>query len=99
MDTLEPVQLQFAGEIIHWRGPAPFLFVEVPEPEAAAIHSISREVTYGWGVIPARVTVGFTEFTTSLFPKDGGYLVGIKKAVQDAERIGIGDVIDVELDI
>jgi hypothetical protein len=93
------VQLRFSGEIIHWRGPAPFLFVEVPEEEAAAIHSIAREVTYGWGVIPATVTVGRTRFTTSLFPKDGGYLVGIKKAVQDAERIGVGDVIDVELDI
>jgi hypothetical protein len=75
------VHLQFTAEIIHWRGPAPFLFVEVPEEEAAAIHSIAREVTYGWGVIPATVTVG------------------IKKAVQDAERIGVGNVIDVELAI
>lgn len=93
------MHLQFVGEIIHWRGPAPFLFVQVPEEEAAAIHAIAREVSYGWGVIPAAVTVGRTGFTTSLFPKDGGYLVGIKKAVQDAERIGVGDMVDVELDI
>ncbi len=71
----------------------------MPEEEAAAIHAIAREVTYGWGVIPATVTVGATEFTTSLFPKDGGYLVGIKKAVQDAERVGAGDIVDVALDI
>lgn len=93
------MKLQFTGEIIHWRGPAPYLFVEVPEQEAAAIHSIAREVTYGWGVIPATVTVGHTTFTTSLFPKDGGYVVGIKKAVQDAERIGLGHVVGIDLDI
>jgi hypothetical protein len=34
------------------------------------------------------VTVGGTEFTTSLFPKEGRYLVPVRVAVQRAEAIG-----------
>jgi hypothetical protein len=93
------MQLRFAGEIFHWRGPAPFLFVAVPDEEAAAIHEIAPEVSYGWGVIPSTVRIGRTAFTTSLFPKDGGYLVPIKKVVQDAEEIGVDDVVEIELTI
>ena len=50
-------------------------------------------VTYGWGVIPVKVRIGQTEFTTSLFPKNGTYLVPVKVAVQKAEGLKYrGDV-------
>jgi len=45
------------------------------------------------------VRIGETEWTTSLFPKDGGYLVPVKVAVQRAEGIEVGDVLAVELRI
>jgi Domain of unknown function (DUF1905) len=41
--------------------------------------------------------VGGTEFTTSLFPKDGGYLVPLKDAVRRAEGISEGDVVALRL--
>src|SRR3954452_18384387 len=63
------MDLEFSGEIIHWRGPAPFHFVETPEEPSAAIEAVSSLVTYGWGAIPAVVRIGATEFRTSLFPK------------------------------
>lgn len=93
------MQLRFSGEVWYWRGPAPWFYVTVPEEDAAAIHSVAAEVTYGWGVIPAKVRIGATDYTTSLFPKDGGYLVGIKKVVQDAEQIDVGDTVEIELTI
>jgi hypothetical protein len=93
------VDLRFDGEIVHWRGPAPFLFVPVPEPECAEIAAVAPMVTYGWGCIPATVTIGGTSFTTSLFPKAGGYMVPVKVAVQRAEGIGLGDPVDVRLSI
>ena len=37
------------------------------------------------------VTIGKTEFTTAMWPKDGRYLVPIKVAVQRAEDISRGD--------
>ena len=56
-------------------------------------------VTYGWGVIPARVRIGLTEWTTALFPKDGGYLVPVKDAVRRAEGLALGDHPAVEVSI
>lgn len=91
--------LRFSGPIWYWRGPAPWYFVTVPDDGAAAIHEIAAAVTYGWGVIPASVKIGDTVFTTSLFPKDGGYLVPIKKVVQDAEGLDLEDVIELEVTI
>jgi hypothetical protein len=91
--------IEFSGRIFHWRGPAPFLFVAVPEKQSHNIKAISREVTYGWGVIPVHVQIGKTEFQTSLFPKDGLYLVPIKMVVQKAENIGEGDKVKIRLEI
>ena len=93
------MEFEFVGEVIHWRGPAPFHFVAVPEAVAGAIRSVAREVTYGWGVIPVTAVVGATRFTTSLFPKDGGYLVPLKDAVRRSESIAVGDAIHVHLTI
>lgn len=93
------MRLRFAGEVWYWRGPAPFHFVTVPPAESEMIAEIAAVVTYGWGMIPASVTVGGTTVTTSLWPKDGGYIVPVKKALQDAEGIAVDDVVEVVLDI
>lgn len=93
------MQLEFSGEIIYWRGPSPFYFVPTPENESQAIKSIASEVTYGWGVIPATVKIGDTEFKTALFPKDGRYLVPLRVDVRKAEGLDVGDMVIVELEI
>jgi hypothetical protein len=89
----------FSGAVFEWRGPAPHHFVEVPDDVADEIASIASEVSYGWGVIPASVTLGTTAFTTSLFPRDGGYLVPLKLAVRQAEQVAVGDVVELALEI
>ena len=64
------MDLTFTSEIIYWRGPSPFHFLTVPDEPSAAIEAVSSIVTYGWGAIPVRASIGRTEFRTSLFPKD-----------------------------
>ena len=71
----------------------------VPEAEAGMLEAVSEMVTYGWGMIPVAVTMGDTEWTTSLWPKDGGYIVPLKAAVRKAERVEIGDVVDLRLTV
>jgi hypothetical protein len=93
------VHLEFRGEITYWRGPSPFHFIAVPDDECREIHAISSLVTYGWGVIPVTARIGGTEWTTSLFPKDGGYLVPIKDAVRLAEGLALGDEPTIDLTI
>ena len=87
------MDLEFSGEVIYWRGPAPHHFVAVPEAEARVLASASSLVSYGWGVIPVAVRMGGTDFTTSLFPKNGGYLVPLKVAARRAEDVDVGDVV------
>ena len=91
------MDLEFRGEIFHWRSPSPFHFVAVPDDPSAAIEAVASMVTYGWGVIPVEVRIGATDFTTSLFPKDGGYLVPIKQAVRTAEHLSLGDQVTIHL--
>ncbi|WP_114853984.1 DUF1905 domain-containing protein [Brachybacterium sp. YJGR34] len=93
------MRLAVTGTLIEWRGPAPFVFLPVPAEEVDAIAAIAREVTYGWGAIPATVRIGATEYTTSLFPRDGGYLVPVKLAVQRAEQVDLGDEVRADLRI
>ena len=91
------MNLKFSTEVIYWRGPAPFYFAPVPEAQVKKIKEISAQLTYGWGVIPARVKIGKTEFSTSLFPRQGGYLVPIKNVVREAENLDVDDKIVVQL--
>jgi len=91
--------IEFEGDIFYWRGPAPFLFVAVPEEPSGDIKAISARVTYGWGVIPVRARIGKTVWKTSLFPKDGRYLVPVKMIVQKAENLAEGDTVVIQIEV
>jgi hypothetical protein len=93
------MELAFSGEVWFWRGPAPWHFVTVPDEESAALDAIAPAVTYGWGMIPVTVRIGGSEWTTSLWPKDGGYIMPIKAWVREAEGLEIGDSVAVELTV
>lgn len=90
-------EIVFEAEIIEWRGPAPFLFAVVPDAHIGAIRYAAMTASYGWGVVPVVATVGDTLFATSLFPRDGGYLLPVKVAIQRAEAVGLGDRIAVRM--
>jgi Domain of unknown function (DUF1905) len=95
----EAMDMEFAGELWYWRGPSPYHFVTVPEEACVDLHDVSPIVSYGWGTIPVRVRIGESLFETSLFPKDGGYVVPIKDVVRKAEGLAEGDTVTVELAI
>ena len=84
----------FAGEVIEWRGPAPYLFVAMTPEDSGDMKDEARGLIY-WGQVPVHVAIGGTRFTTALFPRDGRYLVPVKVAVQRAEAIGEGAVVEV----
>lgn len=91
------VEIRISAPLIYWRGPSPFHFITVPPKESAKIKTFSRQITYGWGVIPVQCHVGNTRFTTSLFPRDSVYLIPIKTAVRNSEQLEIGDRVTVAL--
>ena len=93
------LELEFSGEIWYWRGPSPFHYVTVPEHQSGEIRAVARMVSYGWGVIPVTARIGKTRWTTSLFPKDGAYLVPLKVVIRKAEHLELGDIVTVRLTI
>jgi hypothetical protein len=93
------MDLEFTETVFEWRGPAPYHFVWVPEDDASVIQDVAAAITYGWGMIPVAVTIGATTWTTSLWPKDGSYVVPLKDRVRRAETIALGDEVAVRLRI
>lgn len=93
------MRARFTAPMWHWRGPSPYHFVSLPTELADGIKDQARELTYGWGMIPVSATIGVTTFTTSMYEKDGTYVLPIKNAVRFAEELEIGELVAVEIDI
>lgn len=93
------MNIEFSGKLWFWKGPAPWFFVTIPPQPSSDIKAISTLVTYGWGVIPVQVRLGNSKWQTSLFPKDGSYLVPIKASVRKAEKIEEGDNVTIQLKV
>lgn len=93
------MELEFEAEVIEWRGPAPFFYARLPADAAEEITHVKKLVTYGWGVIPAEAIINGVGFATSLFPKDGGYLLPLKASVRKAIGVTVGDVVAVSMQV
>ena len=93
------MKMEFSGEIWFWKGPAPWYFITVPTAECHEIQAVSGFVSYGWGVIPVTARIGTTAWKTSLFPKDGRYIVPVRAGVRKTEGLDVGDTVTVRLAI
>jgi hypothetical protein len=91
------MELSFSGEIWYWRGPSPFYFVTVPEEQCRDLREVAGALSYGWGCLPVTVTLGGSTWRTSMFPKDGGYIVPVKAKIRRAEDVDEGTVVDLRL--
>ena len=83
------VEFVFEAEVIQWRGPAPFYLALIPTDIGEKIAERSREVSYGWGAIPVEAAIDGVVFRTSLFPRDGTYLLPLKDKVRS--QLGTAD--------
>ena len=93
------MNIEFESNIWYWHGPAPWYFVTVPAQQCRDLKAIVGSVTYGWGMIPVCVRIGKSEWTTSMFPKVGSYIVPIKASIRKAEQLEEGDHVTVRLDV
>ncbi|RWZ59281.1 DUF1905 domain-containing protein [Labedella populi] len=91
--------LHFSGPVFEWRGPAPIHFARIPEDGADLLGERVPVVSYGWGMVPVSVRIGDTEWRTSLWPKEGGYVLPVRDKVRRAERIALDGVVDVRMTV
>ena len=93
------MEFEFAGTIWHWRGPAPYHFISVPDWACEQIALLAKAVSYGWGMIPVEAQIGATTWTTAMFAKDGGYVLPVRDAVRTAEGLEVDAAVEVTLRI
>ena len=93
------MEFEFSGKMWFWKGPAPWHFITVPAELGLDLNAMASALTYGWGMIPANVLIGDTEWRTALWPRDGSYIVPIKAAVRKLEDLKVGDQVTVHLEI
>lgn len=70
----------------------------VPKEQSQALKSAERFLTYGWDML-VKVHIGKTEWRTSLWPKNGRYVVPLKDKVRQAEGLGVGQTVEVWLEV
>ncbi|XKT74208.1 MAG: DUF1905 domain-containing protein [Patescibacteria group bacterium UBA2163] len=80
---------------------AQWYFITIPKKESSEIKKSYGHVARGWRSLPVCVTIGQTEWRTSVFPDShsGSYLLPLKAAVRRAEAIESGDSVRCSLSI
>ncbi len=76
-------------------------FVTVPKKESEDIKKKFGVPRRGWGSVPVLVTIGKTTWRTSVFPDkhSGTYILPIKSAVREKEKLRVGRKMSVRLQI
>lgn len=83
-----------------WQGDSPWHFATIEKEDADEIKKDWPWPRRGFGAIPVNVSVGKTIWKTSIFPEKGGtYLLPIKKRVRESEKIGVGDTIELTIQV
>lgn len=93
---------RFDAEVWLWEGDAAWHFLTVPPDVSDEIHGRTAVAERrGFGSVRVRVSIGSSTWSTSVFPnaKGEGYVLPVKKAVRAAESFGIGDRVDVVLEL
>ena len=93
------MDVTFSAELFEWRGPAPFYWLSLAPHARDYVQDEAAEATYGWGAIPVVARIGETEWETSLLPRDGGYVLPVKKDVRAREGFAEGDTVEVAMSV
>ena len=95
------MRITFEGEIFRWTArEQDWYFVALPADLSEEIREIPR-MPRGFGSVRVEVAIGSSRWRTSIFPdaSRGVYVLPLKRAVRDAEGIGVEGVVTVDLEI
>jgi hypothetical protein len=95
------MRLTLESKVLLYPGAAGWHFITVDEENSREIRkSQDGSPRKGWGSIPVLVTLGKTQWKTSVFPNsDGTYLLPLKAEVRRKEKVAEGDMVAMELEI
>jgi hypothetical protein len=95
------VTYRFEAELWKVPGDSAWHFLTLPFELADEIDELTTESQRGFGSVRVHVTIGGSEWDTSLFPdrKAESYVLPVKKPVRSAESIAAGDRVEVRLEL
>ena len=90
---------RFAAPLWASEGTGAWVLLTVPFDQADAIDDVSQGVRHGFGSVRIEARLGTTTWRTSLFPdsRRKSFVMGVKRAVREAERVDVGDTVHVEV--
>ena len=90
----------FDAELYLWKDDGSWVFATVPLDVSEEIDDIVPDRA-GFGSVKVGVQIGDTAWSTSVFPdtKSGCFVLPIKKAVRTAERVDVGDSVEIDLTV
>jgi len=95
--------LTFESELWLWdaRRNDSWTFVTLPAGASEEIRELTAGPRRGFGSVRVRVTVGGSRWATSIFPDSGrsSYVLPVKRAVRTAEKLDVGDVLTLTVEI
>ena len=103
MCEAEPVVVVFEAELWIWdaRRVDSWTFLSLPAEASEDIRDMTAGSRRGFGSSRVRVTLGASTWTTSIFPDSarGTYVLPIKRAIRNAERLDVGDIATVTVEL
>ena len=101
--------VRFSAPLVHWElgdfAGLGYVNITGETEEAIRGYELMRRLELGkrrgFGSVKVNVTLGESRWSTSVFPLKGGegWFLPIKKAVQRAEGLDEGDMLDIELEL
>ena len=93
----------FEAELWIWdaRRADTWTFVSLPEDVSEEIRDRTAQPRRGFGSVRARVTIGGSRWTTSIFPsaETGTYVLPVKRSVRQTESLDAGDIARVRVEL
>lgn len=90
---------EIKAKIWMYNGPAAWHFVTINKEDSKKIKQIPI-LKRGWGSVPVSVTIGNSNWKTSIFPDKGDvYLLPIKKEIRNKENLKEGSIVKIKIEI
>jgi len=96
LETVPKATYKIRAKVWRYEGVGGWHFVNLSTKQSTIIRTLFSLEARPFGSLPASITIGKTQWRTSLFPdkKSRSYLFAIKADVRTRENISTGDTID-----
>ncbi|WP_438872603.1 DUF1905 domain-containing protein [Paractinoplanes pyxinae] len=100
---LGAVNVDFESELWLWeaRKTESWVFVSLPVGASDVIRERTEGLRRGFGSVRVKASIGTSHWMTSIFPGggEGAYVLPVKKAVRQAQKLDVGDVATVSVEL